>query len=83
MAKMSFARKKGILSDQSDAIKQHFYFSRMRKSHFLFAKLFRSFSLALFFFLCLSSILTVLLPTLSSFFCREFWLANFLGKGQI
>ena len=50
MAKMSFARKKGILSDQSDAIKQHFYFSRMRKSHFLFAKLFRSFSLALFFF---------------------------------
>ena len=36
------------------------------------------------FFLCLSCLLAVLLPTLSSLFCMELWLANFLGKpGQI
>ena len=35
------------------------------------------------FSLCLSCLLAVLLPTLSSFFCMELWLANFLGKGQI
>ena len=33
------------------------------------------------FVLCLSSLLAVLLPTLSSFFCMEFWLANFFRKG--
>ena len=33
--------------------------------------------------LCLPCLLAVLLPTLSSLFCMELWLANFLGKGQI
>ena len=42
--------------------------------------IFLSYSL---FFLCLSCLLGVLLPTLSSLFCMEFWLANFLGKVQI
>ena len=49
----------------------------------LFATVLQSFSLALFFFLCLSCLLAVLLPTLSSLFCMELWLANFLGKRQI
>ena len=35
------------------------------------------------FFLCLSPLLAVLLPVLSSFFCMELWLAKLLGKGQI
>ena len=49
-----------------------------------FANLFQSFSLALFFsFAFLSCLLAVLLPTLSSLFCMELWLANFLGKRQI
>ena len=42
--------------------------------------IFLSYSL---FFLCLSCLLAVLLPTLSSLFCMELWLANFLGKRQI
>ena len=39
-------------------------------------------SLWLSCFLCLSCLLTVLLPNLSSFFCMELWLANFLGRGN-
>ena len=77
VAKNEFCKKRGIFSDQSDVIKQLFCFSHMWKSQNL------DFSLALCFFLCLSSLLAVLLPTLSSFFCMELWLANFLGKGQI
>ena len=52
------------------------------KPNFFLANLFRSFSLALFF-PCFPSLLVDLLHTLSSFFCMELWLANFLGKGQI
>ena len=58
----------------------------MRKSEYLdlFCESISIFSLLLFFFLCLSCLLAVLLPTLSSLFCMELWLANFLGKpGQI
>ena len=77
VAKNEFCKKRGIFSDQSDVIKQLFCFSHMCKSQNL------DFSLALCFFLCLSYLLAVLLPTLSSFFCMELWLANFLGKGQI
>ena len=67
--KTSFARKKGILSDQPE--KKLYCFSRMRKSQNLdFPPSF-------------PSLLMVLLPTLSSLLCMELWLANFLGKGQI
>ena len=38
MAKNEFCKKKGTFSDQSDVVKQFFYFSRMRKSQNLFSK---------------------------------------------
>ena len=79
MAKNEFFE---TFSNLSDVIKQLFCFSHMRKSQnldFFLPNLFRSFSLDLFF----PSLLAVLLPTLSSFFCMELWLANFLGKGRI
>ena len=82
MAKNEFFEKKDIFSNQSDVIKQFFCFSLMRKSQNLdfFWRIYFDLSLSLFF---LPSLLAVLLPTLSSFFCMELWLANFLGKGQI
>ena len=48
-----------------------------------FGNLFQSFFSYCLFFLCLSCLLAVLLPTLSPLFCIELCLANFLGKGQI
>ena len=57
----------------------------MRKSQNLdlFFKIYFNLSLLLSFFLCLSCLSAVFLPTLSSLFCMELWLANFLGKGQL
>ena len=82
--KTSFARKKGILSDQPE--KSFIVFHACAKAKIWtfasFANLFRSFSLA-FFPPSFPSLLMVLLPTLSSLLCMELWLANFLGKGQI
>ena len=83
MAKMSFARKKAYFPTNLTQLNSIFIFHACAKA-ISFLRSYFDLSLSLsFFFLCLSSILTVLLPTLSSFFCREFWLANFLGKGQI
>ena len=81
--KTSFARKKGILSDQPE--KKLYCFSRMRKSQNLdFCFFCESISIFLSFFPpSFPSLLMVLLPTLSSLLCMELWLANFLGKGQI
>ena len=83
--KTSFARKKGILSDQPE--KKLYCFSRTRKSQnldFCFFCESISIFLSLFFFPpSFPSLLMVLLPTLSSLLCMELWLANFLGKGQI
>ena len=82
--KTSFARKKGILSDQPE--KKLYCFSRMRKSQnldFCFFCESISIFLSLFFPPSFPSLLMVLLPTLSSLLCMELWLANFLGKGQI
>ena len=57
----------------------------MRKSQNLdlLLRIYFNLSVLLSFFLCLSSLSAVLLPTLWSLFCMELWLANFLGKGQI
>ena len=41
------------------------------------------FSHSLFPLLHFFLIYSLLLPTLSFFFCMELWLANFLGKGEI
>ena len=82
--KTSFARKKGILSDQPE--KKLYCFSRMRKSQnldFCFFCESISIFLSLFFPPSFPSLLMFLLPTLSSLLCMELWLANFLGKGQI
>ena len=93
---MSFARKKAYFPTNLTVIKQLFCFSRIRKSqnyyyyyyyyyyyHYYYCETILIFLPRSLFFLCLSSLLAVLLPTLSSFFCMELWLANFLGKGQI
>ena len=83
--KTSFARKKGILSDQPE--KKLYFFSRMRKCQNLdFCFFCESISIFLSLFPpppSFPSLLMVLLPTLSSLLCMELWLANFLGKGQI
>ena len=57
----------------------------MRKSQNLdlLLRIYFNLSVLLSFFLCLSCLSAVLLPTLWSLFCMELWLANFLGKGQI
>ena len=56
---------------------------RKSKNLDLFLWIYVNLSLLLSFFLCLSCLLAVLLPTLSSLFCMELWVANFLGRGQI
>ena len=58
------------------------FFRHAQKPQFglFLANPFRSFSLTLFFSFFIGG---NLLPTLSSFFCVELWLANLLGKGQI
>ena len=61
------------------------FFTHAQKPKFgpFFANLFQSFSFALFFSFAFLVLLAVLLPTLSSLFCMELWVANFLGRGQI
>ena len=61
------------------------FFTHAQKPKFgpFFANLFQSFSLALFFSFAFLVLLAVLLLTLSSLFCMELWVANFLGRGQI
>ena len=53
------------------------------KLYGVFLRIYFDLSLLLSFFLCLSRLQAVLLPTLSFFICMELWLANVLGKGQI
>ena len=63
---MNFASKKAFFPDKSDVIKQPFVFHACAQAKiltFLFANQYRS-----PFFLCLSSLLAVFLPTLSSCF---------------
>ena len=50
---------------------------------FFFWRIYFNLSLSLSFFPSFLCLLAVLLPALSSFFCMELWLANFLGKEQI
>ena len=50
----------------------------------LFLRIYFNLSLLLSFFpLPFCCLLAILLPTLSSLFCMELWLVNFLGKRQI
>ena len=79
MDKNEFCKKKAYFPTNLT----YLFFTNAQKPKFVpfFANLLRSFSLALFFSF-FPSLLVVLLRTLSFFFCKELWLANFLGKGQ-
>ena len=61
----------------------YLFFTHEQKPKFgPFLRIYFDLSLSLSFFLSFPSLLVVLSRTLSSFFCMELWLANFLGKGQ-
>ena len=83
--KTSFARKKGIFSDQYEKKALLFLTHTQKPQYGLFFFFCESISIffSLFFSPSFPSLLMVLLPTLSSLLCMELWLANFLGKGQI
>ena len=82
MAKTEFCKKKTHFPTNLTKLNSFFVFHACAKAKIL------DFSWRIYFDLSLSlsfipSLLAVLLPTLSSFFCMELWLANILGKGQI
>ena len=67
---------------KNGVLKQFFSFFAHAHEPFLLANFFLFFSSSLFS-LFLSFLFSVLVPTISSFFYMELWLASFLGKGQI